>query len=338
MFWLPFPPTLFTFRVLGAAKPQENVLSYLLRPPVSPLRSAGATSPKANIRMSPTNCNVGFFSSDVIGTDTVYPLRFRKPYHWRWPPSGDALSSTINRYLLVLVEIHSRNPQLEGKDRLISRQVFHYNILQPRNQTIQRMWSSQWHYGNQVRRGYTQLRRSRQLDRSSDVIFSYPVSVARSFLRAKTFQPSNVQQHQPAAIDDFSYRFRFALQTLARFKSEHNQQDVDAMEKLIDRWTLPVNPGEANPTNASEKLSSERQICPHGYRGSECDEPVCLEGCHPEHGYCEQPGQCLCRLGWTGMQCKDCLTLPGCAHGGCHRPFECRCQPGWSGILCSSRK
>uniref|UniRef100_A0A8C2YUP7 Delta like canonical Notch ligand 3 n=1 Tax=Chinchilla lanigera TaxID=34839 RepID=A0A8C2YUP7_CHILA len=94
------------------------------------------------------------------------------------------------------------------------------------------------------------------------------------------------------------------------------------------------------------------------------DPPVCLAGCSPEHGFCEQPDECRCLEGWTGPLCtvpvstSSCLgprdpssatagcLLPGpgpcdgnpCANGGsCSETpgsFECACPRGFYGLRC----
>lgn len=65
---------------------------------------------------------------------------------------------------------------------------------------------------------------------------------------------------------------------------------------------------------------------------------ICRSGCHQTRGYCESPGECRCRLGWSGSTCHGCQILPGCMHGDCSKPLECRCQPGYRGLLCQSGK
>ncbi|CAO2626220.1 Delta-like protein 3 [Lemmus lemmus] len=101
----------------------------------------------------------------------------------------------------------------------------------------------------------------------------------------------------------------------------------------------------------------------------ECEAPReflsrCREGCSPEHGYCEEPGECHCLEGWTGPLCtvpvstSSCLNsrVPGPASTGCLLPgpgpcdgnpcanggscsetsgsFECTCPRGFYGLRC----
>ncbi|EUB61232.1 Delta-like protein [Echinococcus granulosus] len=84
-----------------------------------------------------------------------------------------------------------------------------------------------------------------------------------------------------------------------------------------------------------------RIVCLPGWRGSQCNEALCKNGCL--HGTCDSPGVCKCREGWEGEACNHCIPFPGCGHGTCkfnwtlgqHEPFTCECQPGWSGMLCT---
>ncbi|XP_077524273.1 uncharacterized protein LOC144135495 [Amblyomma americanum] len=75
--------------------------------------------------------------------------------------------------------------------------------------------------------------------------------------------------------------------------------------------------------------------CMDGWAGAECERPVCAEGCDAEHGFCERPGECLCRMGWEGSRCDRCTPMPGCVHGACNASFECNCLPGWDGFFCN---
>lgn len=65
---------------------------------------------------------------------------------------------------------------------------------------------------------------------------------------------------------------------------------------------------------------------------------TCRSDCHSTRGYCEQPGECRCRFGWTGPTCRDCQPLPGCQHGYCDKPLECKCAKGYTGLLCQTRE
>ncbi len=99
---------------------------------------------------------------------------------------------------------------------------------------------------------------------------------------------------------------------------------------------------------------------------------IWITGCDPQHGYCNMPEECRCRLGtlakycqfrghtvsvipfihdngihlhyrakyltlkgFAGELCDRCALLPGCHHGTCNKSFECTCQPGWDGLFCT---
>ncbi|XP_067310541.1 protein delta homolog 1 isoform X2 [Pseudorasbora parva] len=62
--------------------------------------------------------------------------------------------------------------------------------------------------------------------------------------------------------------------------------------------------------------------------------PECGAGCHRQHGFCEQSGECRCRSGWRGALCDRCVPSFGCAHGTCALPGQCICARGWTGLRC----
>lgn len=78
--------------------------------------------------------------------------------------------------------------------------------------------------------------------------------------------------------------------------------------------------------------------CLPGWTGDLCDVPKCRSGCDPLQGYCNRPGECLCKLGFYGERCNKCIPLPGCQHGYCNVSFECICHEGWDGLFCSERE
>ena len=84
-----------------------------------------------------------------------------------------------------------------------------------------------------------------------------------------------------------------------------------------------------NPQNGSK-------TCLDGWQGANCDQVICLPGCHQEHGYCDLPNQCKCQVGWEGKFCDQCVKLPLCEHGKCiNKPWTCVCDEGWGGLYCN---
>ncbi|XP_014769856.1 delta-like protein 1 [Octopus bimaculoides] len=75
--------------------------------------------------------------------------------------------------------------------------------------------------------------------------------------------------------------------------------------------------------------------CLPGWKGDYCDQPICLAGCHPLQGFCNQPNKCKCRAGWNGKYCNECAVHPTCHKGTCQKPWDCNCIEGWGGLLCN---
>lgn len=59
----------------------------------------------------------------------------------------------------------------------------------------------------------------------------------------------------------FTYRYRWHLKLLSKMR-----EDGYTMEEL-------------------NQLNLTSEGCSQGYRGADCNVPVCLEGCHPDHGF-----------------------------------------------------
>ncbi|KFR07249.1 Delta-like 4, partial [Nipponia nippon] len=80
--------------------------------------------------------------------------------------------------------------------------------------------------------------------------------------------------------------------------------------------------------------------CPHKcfhpsccQRGDRCCA-ICLSGCTEQNGYCNKPGECICRPGWQGRYCDECIPHIGCRHGTCKTQWQCICDEGWGGLFC----
>ena len=47
------------------------------------------------------------------------------------------------------------------------------------------------------------------------------------------------------------------------------------------------------------------------------------------------PETCLCKPGWQGPNCTECVPYWNCQHGYCEQPWECICKPGYHGAQCN---
>ena len=53
-------------------------------------------------------------------------------------------------------------------------------------------------------------------------------------------------------------------------------------------------------------------VCKDGWSGVNCDVAVCSPECVPGNGQCVAPNNCSCDSGWTGSQCETCIPADGC--------------------------
>jgi len=66
-----------------------------------------------------------------------------------------------------------------------------------------------------------------------------------------------------------------------------------------------------------------------------CNTPECDGSCEKNNGFCAGPDKCECKRGYSGPNCSECSTLPGCKNGSCSKPLECVCDEGWTGTFCN---
>ncbi|EDQ87143.1 uncharacterized protein MONBRDRAFT_10240 [Monosiga brevicollis MX1] len=77
--------------------------------------------------------------------------------------------------------------------------------------------------------------------------------------------------------------------------------------------------------------------CVSGWQDTNCDEPICSQGCAARYGTCVAPNVCNCSSNYTGPAC----TIPMCSHncsgnGVCASPGVCRCFEGYTGSSCAT--
>ena len=67
-----------------------------------------------------------------------------------------------------------------------------------------------------------------------------------------------------------------------------------------------------------------------------CSQPICSEGCDKKNGYCEVPNTCKCKVGFSGENCTDLLSLSTCKNGIAESTDKlCVCNEGWVGEHCN---
>ncbi|TRY80353.1 hypothetical protein TCAL_15455, partial [Tigriopus californicus] len=51
------------------------------------------------------------------------------------------------------------------------------------------------------------------------------------------------------------------------------------------------------------------------------------DGCHHENGFCIEPDTCICKAGWQGSSCSECVPYWICPEDGyCYEPNQCICN------------
>ena len=190
--------------------------------------------------MSPSTCGIGFWIGELIGPDTKFPIPLRKSLRWKLPPinSNQTKAKPINRNVVSIVEIWSKNPRIEMKNRLIATQIKHHNIyIDPDSP------SSEWFYGGKTaeRRAYVS---NEILKRRKDIS---KAAMRKSIARER--------------INEFQYKYRWHIKSMAGLRD-----DDDLMNEL-------------------SLLNITKEGCTQGYKGEDCNVPICLEGCDADHGF-----------------------------------------------------
>jgi hypothetical protein len=93
--------------------------------------------------------------------------------------------------------------------------------------------------------------------------------------------------------------------TVSSFNSSFIKEAINTISDVTCayRWRI-IRDNSSSVSSLEEDTQVEtttKMICQEGFRGSDCKEAVCASGCHPTHGYCEKPGECKCKFGWTGL-------------------------------------
>ncbi|KAI6213043.1 hypothetical protein M3Y94_00102700 [Aphelenchoides besseyi] len=66
--------------------------------------------------------------------------------------------------------------------------------------------------------------------------------------------------------------------------------------------------------------------CAPSFEGKDCNRRKnCSSMCI--NGECSANGNCICRYGFRGSKCDQCIRSTGCVYGFCNRPYECNCFP-----------
>jgi len=81
--------------------------------------------------------------------------------------------------------------------------------------------------------------------------------------------------------------------------------------------------------------------------GTLCDQCVPTSRCSAVGGYCNEPNECICKVGYGGAHCQTdlmpCERQMPCRNGAtCTNDgsggYICICQPGWEGMNCDRER
>jgi hypothetical protein len=112
------------------------------------------------------------------------------------------------------------------------------------------------------------------------------------------------------------------------FKEPENERD--SSEKETEHCKIHCLHGRSKSNPNSNSCSC---TCDQGWRGENCEQPICTETC--VNGYCIANETCQCDEGWSGKRCDIALCDSECVNGFCTSPNHCQCNSGWSGAVCS---
>ncbi|XP_078515898.1 delta-like protein 4 [Lissotriton helveticus] len=186
--------------------------------------------------------------------------------------------------------------------------------------------------------------------------FSNPIRLPFNFTWPGTFSliveafhaPVDNRETASGLLDGASIISQFAIQSHLNV-SEEWSQSVQEKHQLKLKYAYRVICSESYYGESCSRLCKGRDdrfghyvcdqdgnmVCLKGWTGGGyCTEPICRSGCSEQNGYCNKQEECICRPGWQGPLCTECIPHLGCRHGTCATPWQCTCNEGWGGLFC----
>ncbi|RWS24289.1 delta-like protein D [Leptotrombidium deliense] len=123
----------------------------------------------------------------------------------------------------------------------------------------------------------------------SDINELFPIQ-QKVLVFVEIWHKSHGSENKDKLIARHIEQINTSMQFPATGKSYWHHKKINATSGIqyAYRWRLLAN------------SDMEPVICPPGYTGSSCNQPICMKGCHSTHGYCDKPGECKCKFGWNG--------------------------------------